>query len=279
LATLARHAPPGPGGRVGRNLVRGHRGWGGHRGGDTGGEGDTGGGRTHRGGYPGSERRFPGGSRCPGGVPAVPGVSRVSRGCPGCVPAVPGVPGGPCPGRGALSGRCPGGPGDSRCSPPAPPHPPVSGPPPPCLSRTGPRPATARTGTEHRAPSPARNLGCQQDLQPRMPSQLEHAMETLMFTFHKYAGDKEHLAKEDLRALMDKEFPGFLENQRDPHALDRILRDVEQSVGSDPNFPVFPVFCPRTSGTRTPWIASCGTWSRAVMAASASRASSRWWPG
>uniref|UniRef100_A0A803WG11 S100/CaBP-9k-type calcium binding subdomain domain-containing protein n=1 Tax=Ficedula albicollis TaxID=59894 RepID=A0A803WG11_FICAL len=44
-----------------------------------------------------------------------------------------------------------------------------------------------------------------------MPSQLEHAMETLMFTFHKYAGDKEHLAKEDLRALMDKEFPGFLE--------------------------------------------------------------------
>ncbi|NXR65691.1 Protein S100-A10 [Lonchura striata] len=62
-----------------------------------------------------------------------------------------------------------------------------------------------------------------------MPSQLEHAMETLMFTFHKYAGDKEHLAKEDLRALMDKEFPGFLENQRDPQALDRILRDVEQS--------------------------------------------------
>ncbi|XP_030921466.1 protein S100-A10 isoform X2 [Geospiza fortis] len=67
-----------------------------------------------------------------------------------------------------------------------------------------------------------------------MPSQLEHAMETLMFTFHKYAGDKEHLAKEDLRALMDKEFPGFLENQRDPNALDRILRDMEQCVGSDP---------------------------------------------
>ncbi|KAJ7428396.1 protein S100-A10 [Pitangus sulphuratus] len=40
---------------------------------------------------------------------------------------------------------------------------------------------------------------------------MEHAMETLMFTFHKYAGDKDHLAKEDLRALMEKEFPGFLE--------------------------------------------------------------------
>uniref|UniRef100_A0A8C8AG18 Protein S100-A10 n=1 Tax=Otus sunia TaxID=257818 RepID=A0A8C8AG18_9STRI len=46
---------------------------------------------------------------------------------------------------------------------------------------------------------------------PAMPSQMEHAMETLMFTFHKYAGDKNHLSKEDLRALMEKEFPGFLE--------------------------------------------------------------------
>ena len=46
---------------------------------------------------------------------------------------------------------------------------------------------------------------------PTMPSQMEHAMETLMFTFHKYAGDKNHLSKEDLRMLMEKEFPGFLE--------------------------------------------------------------------
>lgn len=44
-----------------------------------------------------------------------------------------------------------------------------------------------------------------------MPSQMEHAMETLMFTFHKYAGDKSFLSKEDLRLLMEKEFPGFLE--------------------------------------------------------------------
>ncbi|XP_064257535.1 protein S100-A10 isoform X2 [Passer domesticus] len=96
-------------------------------------------------------------------------------------------------------------------------------------------PPAPSTGTEHRA----QDLGSR-----RMPSQLEHAMETLMFTFHKYAGDKEHLAKEDLRALMDKEFPGFLENQRDPHALERILRDVEQSVGSDPFLPIFYPFLP-----------------------------------
>lgn len=61
-------------------------------------------------------------------------------------------------------------------------------------------------------------LSCAPPLPPRsppgpaaMPSQMEHAMETLMFTFHKYAGDKNHLGKEDLRALMEKEFPGFLE--------------------------------------------------------------------
>nr|XP_026238535.1 protein S100-A10 [Urocitellus parryii] len=44
-----------------------------------------------------------------------------------------------------------------------------------------------------------------------MPSQMEHAMETMMFKFHKFAGDKGYLTKEDLRVLMEKEFPGFLE--------------------------------------------------------------------
>ncbi|NXA43446.1 S10AA protein, partial [Eudromia elegans] len=72
-----------------------------------------------------------------------------------------------------------------------------------------------------------------------MPSQLEHAMETLMFTFHKYAGDKNYLAKDDLRALMDKEFPGFLENQRDPMALDKIMKDLEQSRDGRVGFPGF----------------------------------------
>lgn len=78
-----------------------------------------------------------------------------------------------------------------------------------------------------------------------MPSQLEHAMETLMFTFHKYAGDKEHLAKEDLRALMDKEFPGFLEvgsNPRNPGMGSYKPQDqtpqtqdqIPQTLGSNP---------------------------------------------
>ncbi|ELK36271.1 Protein S100-A10 [Myotis davidii] len=63
---------------------------------------------------------------------------------------------------------------------------------------------------------------------PKMPSQMEHAMETMMFTFHKFAGDKGYLTKEDLRVLMEKEFPGFLENQKDPLAVDKIMKDLDQ---------------------------------------------------
>ena len=35
-----------------------------------------------------------------------------------------------------------------------------------------------------------------------------------MLIFHKSDGNKGYLTKEDLRVLMEKEFPGFLENQR-----------------------------------------------------------------
>ena len=62
----------------------------------------------------------------------------------------------------------------------------------------------------------------------KMPSQMEHAMETMMLTFHRFAGDKDHLTKEDLRVLMEREFPGFLENQKDPLAVDKIMKDLDQ---------------------------------------------------
>nr|XP_037855815.1 protein S100-A10-like [Chlorocebus sabaeus] len=57
-----------------------------------------------------------------------------------------------------------------------------------------------------------------------MPPQMEYAMETMMFTFHKFAGDKGYLTKEDLRVLMEKEFPGFLENQKD--LCRQIMKDL-----------------------------------------------------
>ncbi|KAK2495067.1 hypothetical protein MC885_006850 [Smutsia gigantea] len=61
----------------------------------------------------------------------------------------------------------------------------------------------------------------------KMPSQMVHTMETMMFTFHKFAGEKGYLTK-DLRVLMEKEFPGFLENQKDPLTMDKIMKDMDQ---------------------------------------------------
>ncbi|XP_032181925.1 protein S100-A10-like [Mustela erminea] len=61
-----------------------------------------------------------------------------------------------------------------------------------------------------------------------MPFQMEHAMETMMFTFHKFAGDKGYLTKEDLQVLMEKEFAGCLKNQKDPLTMDKIMKDLNQ---------------------------------------------------
>ncbi|CAK7311190.1 Protein S100-A10 [Vulpes lagopus] len=72
-----------------------------------------------------------------------------------------------------------------------------------------------------------------------MPFQMEHVMETMMFTFHKFAGVRGYLTKEDLRILMEKEFPGFLENQKDPLAMDKIMKDLGQCQDGKVDFQSF----------------------------------------
>lgn len=87
-------------------------------------------------------------------------------------------------------------------------------------------PLTGRASQQ--LPSSRRSCRASRQDLTKMPSQMEHAMETMMFTFHKFAGDKGYLTKEDLRVLMEKEFPGFLENQKDPLAVDKIMKDLDQ---------------------------------------------------
>ncbi|KAM4690126.1 protein S100-A10 isoform 1-T2 [Rhinophrynus dorsalis] len=72
-----------------------------------------------------------------------------------------------------------------------------------------------------------------------VPSQLEHAMETLMMTFHKYSADKPYLSKDDLQKLMEHEFPEFLKNQNDPLAVDKIMKDLDQCRDGKVNFHSF----------------------------------------
>ncbi|XP_032974863.1 protein S100-A10-like [Rhinolophus ferrumequinum] len=62
-----------------------------------------------------------------------------------------------------------------------------------------------------------------------MPCQVELITETMMFMIHTFAGDKAYLTKEDLRVLMEKEFPGFLENPKDPLAVDKIMKGLHQN--------------------------------------------------
>ncbi|XP_063802823.1 protein S100-A10-like [Pseudophryne corroboree] len=69
-----------------------------------------------------------------------------------------------------------------------------------------------------------------------VPSELEQAMEILMFTFHKYAGDKNYMSKEDLHKMMDKEFGEFLKNQNDALAVDKIMKDLDQCRDGRVNF-------------------------------------------
>lgn len=61
-----------------------------------------------------------------------------------------------------------------------------------------------------------------------MPFQIEHSMGTMMFTFHKFAGDKGSLTNKDRRVLVRKEFPGFLENHQVHEAVDRLMKDMDQ---------------------------------------------------
>lgn len=60
-----------------------------------------------------------------------------------------------------------------------------------------------------------------------------------MFMFHKFASDKGYLAKEDLRILMEKEFPGLLENQKESLTVDKIMKDLDKCQDSRVGFQNF----------------------------------------
>ncbi|XP_063104021.1 protein S100-A10-like [Cavia porcellus] len=62
----------------------------------------------------------------------------------------------------------------------------------------------------------------------KTPSQMEHAMETMMFTFYRLAANKCYLTKTDLRVLIEKEFPGFFLIIKDSLAVDMIMKHLDQ---------------------------------------------------
>ncbi|KAK7147469.1 hypothetical protein R3I94_010102 [Phoxinus phoxinus] len=75
-----------------------------------------------------------------------------------------------------------------------------------------------------------------------MPSDLERAMETLIVVFHRYAdteGSKASLSRKELKMLMEKELSSFLKTQKDPAAVDRIMKDLDSNGDGEVNFEEF----------------------------------------
>ncbi|XP_043117462.1 protein S100-A10b [Puntigrus tetrazona] len=75
-----------------------------------------------------------------------------------------------------------------------------------------------------------------------MPSDLENAMETLIKVFHRYAstdGCSTSLNRKELKKLMETELSSFLKSQKDPAAVDKIMKDLDANGDGEVNFEEF----------------------------------------
>ncbi|XP_049607585.1 protein S100-A10a [Syngnathus scovelli] len=75
-----------------------------------------------------------------------------------------------------------------------------------------------------------------------MPSELETAMESLIVVFHRYAsrdGRNGTLSRQELRLLMENELSNFLKSQRDPAAVDKIMKDLDTNGDGQVDFEEF----------------------------------------
>ncbi|XP_077362694.1 protein S100-A10a isoform X1 [Festucalex cinctus] len=78
--------------------------------------------------------------------------------------------------------------------------------------------------------------------QANMPSELETAMESLILVFHRYAsrdGRTGTLNRRELRLLMENELSNFLRCQKDPAAVDKIMKDLDTNGDGQVDFEEF----------------------------------------
>ncbi|XP_006008437.1 protein S100-A1-like [Latimeria chalumnae] len=78
-----------------------------------------------------------------------------------------------------------------------------------------------------------------------MLSNLELASETQANIFYKYAGkegDKCKLNKKELKELLQKEYPNFLNAPKDTDAVEMIMQDLDTNGDGEVDFQEFMVF-------------------------------------
>ncbi|KAJ8290004.1 hypothetical protein GJAV_G00007640 [Gymnothorax javanicus] len=75
-----------------------------------------------------------------------------------------------------------------------------------------------------------------------MPSDLERAMESLITVFHRYAskdGNTASLTRSEVKELMETELSGFLKCQKDPAAVDNIMKGLDSNSDGVVDFEEF----------------------------------------
>ncbi|XP_072473757.1 protein S100-P [Notamacropus eugenii] len=76
-------------------------------------------------------------------------------------------------------------------------------------------------------------------------SELEKAMGMLIDVFDRYAGaesKKETLTKQELKALLEKEFPNFVKNGKNNEAVNKLFENLDNNKDSEVDFNEFIVF-------------------------------------
>ncbi|XP_040191873.1 protein S100-P [Rana temporaria] len=76
-------------------------------------------------------------------------------------------------------------------------------------------------------------------------TQLETSMVLLMKVFDTYAcaeGKKETLSKEELKKLMEKELPGFLQGGKGKEDCDKLMKDLDENGDCEVDFKEFVIF-------------------------------------
>ncbi|ELK06517.1 protein S100-P [Pteropus alecto] len=75
-------------------------------------------------------------------------------------------------------------------------------------------------------------------------SELEIAMGMIIDVFARYSGDegnKQTLTKGELKVLMEKELPGFLQSGKEKDAVGKLLKDLDANGDSEVDFSEFIV--------------------------------------